>query len=349
MHIQNHVICSEIFDKGMPVKRRNLPPVGTLAVFESAARLQSFSRAADECALSQASVSRQVRQLEENLSVQLFDRHRYDVTLTDVGRRFHETVERSLTELSSVAHELRGQSRKNSRFTIYSDLSIATHVLTPIIDSLQKRFPEIAFNIHSSYEPIEQTQIPFDLGLQPNSRAEHEFDLKTIVEWLKSPIAYIEQGDFANGMRSLEDQAVNRTALCYHYSHMARGNAREYLFKDQARLKKYFYVLRPLLAIRYLEAFDQPPPIEFQSLVDAVAPVSICPAIEKLLELKAKTNELGLGPPIREINEFINSELERHGHQFSGQGRPDIHSRYETGDALNRLLRTVLKESNQEK
>jgi len=106
---------------------------------------------------------------------------------------------------------------------------------------------------------------------------------------------------------------------------------------------------RPLLAIRYLEAFDQPPPIEFQRLVDAVAPVSICPAIEKLLELKARTNELGLGPPIREINEFINSELERHGHQFSGQGRPDIHSRYETRDALNQLFRKVLKESNQEK
>ena len=72
-------------------------------------------------------------------------------------------------------------------------------------------------------------------------------------------------------------------------------------------------------------------------------------AIEKLLELKARTNELGLGPPIREINEFINSELERHGHQFSGQGRPDIHSRYETRDALNQLVRKVLKESNQEK
>jgi len=172
--------------------KRQLPPMGTLAVFESAARLQSFSRAADECALSQASVSRQVRQLEDNLSVQLFDRHRYDVTLTDAGRRFHETVERSLTELSSVANELRSHSRKNTRFTIYSDLSIATHILTPIIDSLQARFPQVAFNIHSSYEPIEQTQIPFDLGLQPSARTTHEFDLKTIADLCQLPLLHLD-------------------------------------------------------------------------------------------------------------------------------------------------------------
>ena len=168
--------------------RRDLPPMGTLAVFESAARLQSFSRAADECALSQASVSRQMRQLEENLSVQLFDRHRYDVTLTDVGLRLYETVERSLNDLSAVAKELRSHSLKNTRFTIYSDLSIATHILTPIIGHLQERFPEIAFNIHSSYEPIEKTEISFDLGLQPNARTTHEFDVKSIAQDLMFPV-----------------------------------------------------------------------------------------------------------------------------------------------------------------
>ena len=168
--------------------RRQLPPMGTLAVFESAARLQSFSRAADECALSQASVSRQIRQLEDNLSVQLFDRHRYDVTLTDAGQLLYATVEKSLTELSSVAAELRSHSYRGTRFTIYSDLSLATHVLTPLIDTLQRRFPEIAFSIHSSYEPIEQTQTSFDLGLQPGGGAAAMFDLKTIAEDLIFPV-----------------------------------------------------------------------------------------------------------------------------------------------------------------
>jgi len=71
-----------------------------------------------------------------------------------------------------------------------------------------------------------------------------------LLEWLNSPIRYIEAGSLASRLRTLVPKAINTVALCYHYSHMARGNAREYLIKDKVRLKKYFYVLRPLLAIR---------------------------------------------------------------------------------------------------
>lgn len=64
---------------------------------------------------------------------------------------------------------------------------------------------------------------------------------------------------------------------------------------------------------------------------------------------QSETNEPGPGPPIPEINQLIESGLARHGNNFTGQGRPDIHSRDETLDALNMLFREVLKESNQEK
>ena len=70
-----------------------------------------------------------------------------------------------------------------------------------------------------------------------------------LLEWLGSPIRYIEKGEFARNLRDYAPEAISRVALCYHYSHMARGNARGYLFKGQVRLKKYFYVLRPLLAL----------------------------------------------------------------------------------------------------
>ncbi|AFY36692.1 Nucleotidyltransferase [[Leptolyngbya] sp. PCC 7376] len=163
-----------------------------------------------------------------------------------------------------------------------------------------------------------------------------------LLEWLKSPIRYLESSVFAARLRNLENRAANRRALCYHYSHMARGNAKDYLFRGQARLKKYFYVLRPLLAIRYIEAYDLPPPIEFQSLVDTVAPAVIKPAISKLLALKKQSSELGYGPPIKEINGFIAAEITRHGSHFTGPGRPDMHEREEMRIALNDLFREVL-------
>ena len=165
-----------------------------------------------------------------------------------------------------------------------------------------------------------------------------------LLEWLNSPINYIERGSFARSLRELAPTEVNNTALCYHYSHMARGNAREYLFKNKARLKKYFYVLRPLLAIRYIENGQGIPPVEFQRLVDAVAPESILPGIAHLLEEKRKTSELGYGDPIPEINDFIGSELERHGDSFKGQGRPDLLTKKQLRNRLNEIFRSALLE-----
>jgi uncharacterized protein len=163
-----------------------------------------------------------------------------------------------------------------------------------------------------------------------------------LLEWLKSPIRYIETGPLAAGLRALEARAVNRTALCFHYSHMARGNAREYLFADRVRLKKYLYVLRPLLAIRHIEQTDAPPPIEFQVLVDTVAPEAIKPAIAELLRRKRQSPELGLGAPIPEIDQFVETELARHGERFKGQGRPDVLDKREVTVELDRLFREAI-------
>ncbi len=165
-----------------------------------------------------------------------------------------------------------------------------------------------------------------------------------LFEWLNSPIRYLEVGPFAEQLRTLVAQAANRVALCYHYSHMARGNAREYIFKDKVRLKKYFYVLRPLLAIRYIEAGYGIPPVEFDKLVASVAPEELHAGIAYLLEIKRNTPELGLGEPIPAIGRFITNELERHGQVFSGQGRPDILDKREVLDRLNEIFRAVVKQ-----
>lgn len=166
-----------------------------------------------------------------------------------------------------------------------------------------------------------------------------------LLEWLNSPIKYIETGEFAQTMRQLTPRAINRTALCYHYSHMARGNARDYLYQDQVRLKKYFYVLRPLLAIRFVDEYKTAPPVEFDKLLHAVCPKDLIVIIENLIELKRKTPELGYGDKIQQINDFIDSELHRHGSVFKGQGRPDILESEAVRNDLNDLFRKVIRKS----
>jgi predicted nucleotidyltransferase len=208
----------------------------------------------------------------------------------------------------------------------------------------------LSYNIESKRDVIE-TAITDDLDIQG-------WDLKkalylftrtngSLIEWLTSPTVYMKRGLAEPGtyitdiLASTISFGANETALCYHYSHMARGNAREYLFKDQVRLKKYLYVIRPLLAVMHIEAGYGIPPVNFLELVHKVAPESILPGITSLLKAKAATNELGLGDPIPEINAFIETELHR---QFKGQGRPDMLR----GDVLRNRLNWLFRKAVQD-
>ncbi len=168
-----------------------------------------------------------------------------------------------------------------------------------------------------------------------------------LIEWLNSPVRYIERGSFAASLRAIAPEVANPVALCYHYSHTARGNAREYLFKEQVRLKKYFYVLRPLLAIRYIEQGVGVPPVEFARLLDSVLPVSLRPSIDRLLELKRNTEELGMGAQVPEINQFVEQELERHGSVFSGQGRPEVPGKEDVYAQLNNIFRAAVRSGDE--
>ena len=165
-----------------------------------------------------------------------------------------------------------------------------------------------------------------------------------LLEWLHSPIRYLERGAFAQSLRTVAHESFNPTAICYHYSHMARRNAREYLLQDQVRLKKYFYVLRPLLASIHVERDLGIPPVNFEQLVDAVAPNHLRPGIAKLLALKRETPELGLGSAIPEISDFIAAELKRHDGAFSGQARPAVSKLQEVRERLNEAFRNAIRE-----
>jgi predicted nucleotidyltransferase len=159
------------------------------------------------------------------------------------------------------------------------------------------------------------------------------------IEWVKSPIVYVDDKHFADKARELMPLIASSQKAIYHYLHMARGNYREYLKKDVVPLKKYFYVLRPLLAIQWLEKYDEPAPIEFEVLRTLVAdnePLNA--AITDLLERKRVSLEKEVAPTVPELNNFIASELKRlesYNEKLSGR---------QIGfDALNRLFIEVLE------
>lgn len=161
-----------------------------------------------------------------------------------------------------------------------------------------------------------------------------------LLEWLGSPIRYIDTVGLPEMFGDLAELTTNKTALCYHYRHMAKGNAREYINGVSVRLKKYLYVIRPLLAIRYIIQFNKVPPVRFSELVAAVCPDYIVQDLQRLLDIKRDTPELGMGDAIPSLNAFIESELAEADGKYSGQGRPIFQG--DVDDRLNRIFKRCI-------
>ena len=142
-----------------------LPPLATLVPFEAAYRLQNFTRAAEELHYSQTTVSRRIAELEADLGVALFERRRYDVVPTPDAEVLAASVRLALGEISRTTDLLRRRTDASS-MTIFSDLSLATSLVAPVLGDFQRTNPELKIRMLSSYEPIESTREDFDIGLQ---------------------------------------------------------------------------------------------------------------------------------------------------------------------------------------
>lgn len=160
----------------------------------------------------------------------------------------------------------------------------------------------------------------------------------SIVEWLGSPIVYRDDGVFADRARALLPDIYDVDKGVHHYLGMADKNYHGYLKAKLVPLKKYFYVLRPLLAIRWLERYRTPAPIEFESLRPLVADnESLNKDISRLLAKKQRSQEKEFVPAMPVLNEFIEQELSRLS-RYQGKGPPAMGGL----DALNALFRQCL-------
>jgi predicted nucleotidyltransferase len=87
-------------------------------------------------------------------------------------------------------------------------------------------------------------------------------------EWLGSPLIYGEVAGFRAQLAALIPQFFNPIAALHHYRSMAEGSFNDNFADGRIRIKKLFYVLRPLLACRWIEKTGTQPPTEFSALVD---------------------------------------------------------------------------------
>ncbi|CAM4013464.1 nucleotidyltransferase domain-containing protein [Paenibacillus alkaliterrae] len=132
-----------------------------------------------------------------------------------------------------------------------------------------------------------------------------------LLEWLQSPIPYYTKYSVAEQIRRISPLTFSPKSCMYHYLNMAKGNYRDYLQGEQVKIKKYFYVLRPILACGWIETYNTMPPIEFDRLVEALIPKGseLHAEIEKLLIRKKSGEELDYEPRLHPINDYLENRI----------------------------------------
>jgi len=160
-------------------------------------------------------------------------------------------------------------------------------------------------------------EIPIDDGLDASGwdirKALYLFGKSNppLLEWLRSPLVYREALTTTERLRKLSIDFFSPVSCMHHYLRMAERNYREYLQGEKVWLKKYFYVLRPVLACCWIKQHGSMPPMEFGKLVDDQLPDEVRPNVDQLLQRKRSGDELDEGPRIPEINEFVEQTIER--------------------------------------
>ena len=155
--------------------RRKIPPLQTLLCFDAAARHESYTRAAQELALTQSAVSRQIGSLEAFLGVALFRRTRHGVALTAGGRAYArqiagrlEAIERDTLD-AMTRHDATGAG---GALSLAAVPTFATRWLIPRLPDFARRCPDVVVHIETRTRPFLFNDTEFDAALYAGTRAQ---------------------------------------------------------------------------------------------------------------------------------------------------------------------------------
>jgi LysR family glycine cleavage system transcriptional activator len=145
--------------------RRKIPSTAALAAFEAAARHQSFTQAADELAVTQSAVCRQIAGLEEFLGVKLFRRSKRGVLLTEAGAGYSRSVRARLDEVERDTLELMAKGSAGGALELGVVPTFASKWLLPRLPAFHALHPGITVHMTPCTRPVLFDDTPLDAAL----------------------------------------------------------------------------------------------------------------------------------------------------------------------------------------
>jgi len=173
-----------------------------LIIFEAAARMGSFTRAAQELSMRQPSVSAAVKQLEGALGVDLFIRHHRHVTLTEAGERLFGVTTRALSELQDTVTEI-GAAKGDAYVTLNASSAFTTHWMVPRLQAFRTALPDIDLRMQSTLHDPDMGGGGIDLGIRLGSGDWGDCHAHRIADEVIYPVAYPRVFASARNLRSI--------------------------------------------------------------------------------------------------------------------------------------------------
>ena len=173
-----------------------------LIIFEAAARMGSFTRAAQELSIRQPSVSAAVKQLEGALGVELFIRQHRHVALTDAGERLFGVTTRVLSELEEAVKEI-GSTKADAYVTLNASSAFTTYWMVPRLQSFRAALPNIDLRMQSTLHDPDMGAGGIDLGIRLGSGDWGDCHAHQIAEEVIYPVAHPRVFAKAKNLRSI--------------------------------------------------------------------------------------------------------------------------------------------------
>src|SRR5262249_55317188 len=145
--------------------RRRLPVLNTLRAFEAAARHGSFTRAAEELAVTQGAISHQVKALEEELGVKLFSREHQRLVITQAGRDYLVEIRDALDRIGMATERL-VQRQRSGALTISTSPDFAAKWLVHRLGKFSECYPDIDLRLSATMHHVDFAREDVDIAIR---------------------------------------------------------------------------------------------------------------------------------------------------------------------------------------
>lgn len=167
---------------------KHLQSPRNLIIFDSAARLGSFTKAAAELNMQQPSVSAAIRQLEDALNVKLFVRGHRSISLTSAGSRLFSDVSKSLDEIEASINAVR-QMGRDEHITLSSSSAFSYHWMMPRLQDLHEKHPSIDLRLQISDREPDLDFENISLGIRLGNGNWPQFNVVKLADEIIYPVA----------------------------------------------------------------------------------------------------------------------------------------------------------------